>query len=103
LLFELDQAKRDNLNVVLLLSFSWKSEREFNKNTVHEKKLIAEHVMGLKFNEKGQPWLVMISGDSHQVSFDDGSANIYGGFPIYQCSPLDAGPSCKIDTWSEQV
>lgn len=51
--------------------------------------------MSLGFNEQGKPWLVMISGDSHMLTYDDGSLNLYGGFPIFHCSPLDSSPSCK--------
>ncbi len=59
--------------------------------------------MKLGFNEVGKPWLVMISGDSHMLTYDDGSFNLYGGFPIYHCSPLDSSPSCKWQGWSDYV
>lgn len=59
--------------------------------------------MKLKYNTKDKPWLVMISGDSHMLTFDDGSNNLYGRFPIFQCSPLDSTPSCKWPGWSSYV
>lgn len=37
------------------------------------------------------------------MTYDDGSNNIYGGFPIFQCSPLDATPACKQPGWSTPV
>jgi hypothetical protein len=80
---EISQAHELDQNVILLLSFSWKSEREFNNETIHEKEELAEHIMRLKFNTVGKPWLVMISGDSHMLSYDNGSTNIFGGFPIF--------------------
>jgi len=47
------------------MSISWKSHREFNSETKHEKHLIAAKIMELGFNSAGKPWLVLISGDSH--------------------------------------
>lgn len=44
---EISQARQLNQNVILLLSFSWKSEREFNNRTNHEKEELAEHIMKL--------------------------------------------------------
>jgi len=70
---------------------------------MHEKEELAEHIMTLGFNTLDRPWLVMISGDSHMLTYDDGSMNLYGGFPIFQCSPLDSTPSCKWPAWSTPV
>jgi len=85
---EIKQAAANDMNVVLLFSFTWKSEREFNEKTVHEKIELAELIMSLGYNQ-GKRWLVMMSGDSHMTTFDSGEFNLYGGFPIFQCSSLD--------------
>ena len=42
----------------------------------------------------------MISGDAHNLAYDGGEFNIYGKFPIFQCSSLDKSPSCKWPGWS---
>jgi phosphodiesterase/alkaline phosphatase D-like protein len=34
--------------------------------------------------------LVVVSGDWHGTGFDDGRNNRWGGFPIFQCGPLDS-------------
>lgn len=34
--------------------------------------------------------MFIVSGDAHSMWFDDGSHNTWGGFPVYQCAPLDA-------------
>jgi hypothetical protein len=80
---EITNAHINNQNVIILLSFCWKSGREFNSKTIHEKIELSEHIMKLRFNENGMPWLAMISGDSHMLTYDDGSSNLYGGFPIF--------------------
>ena len=48
---EITQAAASDMNVVLLLSFSWKSEREFHDKTIHEKIELAELIMALGFNQ----------------------------------------------------
>lgn len=80
---ELQLAASVKQNVVFLLSFSWKSQREWGPTRKHEQEEISELIMSLGFNSKDKPWLVMISGDSHMLTFDDGSKNLYGGFPIF--------------------
>lgn len=70
------------MNVVLLFSWSWKSNREWHSDNVHEKIELADHIMDLGFN-KGKKWLVMLSGDQHMITFDSGEFNLYGGFPIF--------------------
>ena len=79
---EITQAAASDMNVVLLFSFSWKSEREFHSKTIHEKIELAELIMALGFNQ-GKRWLVMMSGDTHMTTFDSGEFNLYGGFPIF--------------------
>jgi len=85
-----------------LLTFVWKSEREFVQDkTLHEKEQLAQLIEELGFNtEKTGTFLVMISGDMHSLAYDTGVFNYYGGFPIYQCSSIDSGPSCKWNGWS---
>lgn len=39
--------------------------------------------------------LLMVTGDSHMVAFDNGYNNDQGGFPSAVSSPLDKTPSCK--------
>ncbi len=58
--------------------------------------------MNLGFNQ-GRNWLVMMSGDAHMTTFDSGEFNLFGGFPIYQCSSLDSGSQCKNPGWSGPV
>jgi hypothetical protein len=99
---EITQAAANGMNVVLLFSFSWKNDREFNSKTIHEKIELAELIMALGFNQ-GTKWLVMMSGDAHMTTFDSGEFNLYGGFPIFQCSSLDSGSSCKNPGWSSPV
>jgi len=41
--------------------------------------------------------LVVISSDWHGSGFDDGSNNRWGGFPIFQCGPLDSFPSANTN------
>lgn len=104
ILDEIQSAYDKDMNVVILLSYSWKSPREFGMDRLHEKERIAELIMTLGFNTgNGKPWLVMISGDSHMLTYDDGSLNLFGNFPIFQCSPLDSTPACKWAGWSEYV
>eukprot|EP00347_Sterkiella_histriomuscorum_P023630 403333931 len=84
--------------VVLLLAFPWYSKREWNETTTfHEKLEIANLIEDLGFNtpKLKNKFLVMISGDTHMLSYDSGPRNQYGHFPIFQCSPLDSKPSCK--------
>ena len=47
---EISQAAANGMNVVLLFSFSWKNDREFNIKTIHEKIELAELIMALGFN-----------------------------------------------------
>lgn len=92
------------MNVILLLSQPWKNRREFNEKTMHEKIEISETIMKLGFNQqKGGKWLAMISGDQHSMSYDNGELNLYGGFPIFQCSAADSKPSCKVPAWTSQI
>ena len=39
--------------------------------------------------------LVVLSSDWHGTGFDDGRNNRWGGFPIFQCGPLDSFPSAN--------
>lgn len=84
---ELAQAAEDSFvqGVVILQSFSWKSQREFaTYTTLHEKHELAEFIRKLKFNtEKTKKWLVMVSGDDHMLSYDSGEFNPYGNFPLF--------------------
>lgn len=69
--------------VVFFLSQPWKSEREFvSERTLHEKQAIARLVKQLGFNE-GNKFFAMVSGDSHEMSFDSGLYNAYGDFPNF--------------------
>ena len=44
----------------------------------------------------------MISGDAHMLAYEGGEYNVFGHFPIFQCSAIDASPSCKKkEKWSE--
>lgn len=55
---------------------------------------------------KKKPWLTMISGDHHFMAFDSGEFNLYGGFPIFHCGPIDSRPSCKpyeSNIWTSEV
>lgn len=92
---ELTLAANQGMNVVILLSYVWKNKKEFHVGNMHDKVELAEHILDLEFNKEGKSWLVMLSGDSHMVTFDSGEYNLYGGFPIFQCSDLDSGNSCK--------
>ena len=73
----------------MLLSFSWKSAREFagteqERYTMHEKLDIAELIRLNGYNtERLGKWLVMVSGDMHMLAYDTGEFNPFGGFPIF--------------------
>jgi len=65
-------------------------------HTFHEKEAISQKIETLGFNTASlQKFLVMISGDTHMLTYDNGVRNEYGHFPIFQCSTLDSSPSCK--------
>lgn len=40
--------------------------------------------------------LVVVTGDWHGTGFDDGRNNRWGGFPSFQCGPLDSFPSLNL-------
>jgi hypothetical protein len=88
---------------VFALSFVWKSDREFEKNgALPEKAELASLIESLGFNTpKLNKFLVMISGDAHSMAYDSGEYNMFGKFPIFQCSPLDRDASCKWSGWSD--
>ena len=44
--------------------------------------------------------IMMLSGDSHMIAFDDGSSNIYGEFPVVQAAAMDRYGSCKGGPYS---
>ena len=51
-----------------------------------ERKDLAEFIEALEFNrEAGGKFLVMISGDIHQMGYDHGgqASNPFGGFPLF--------------------
>jgi len=89
--------------VVFVLSFVWKSEREFSREgAMQEKAELASLIESLGFNsQKLNKFLVMVSGDAHMLGYDSGEFNLFGKFPIFQCSPLDRDNSCKWSGWSE--
>lgn len=39
--------------------------------------------------------MIVISGDTHAIGFDSGENNPYGGFPVYQCAPMDCSTMAK--------
>jgi len=86
----------------LLMSVSWKSRKTFAlKKTLHEKEELAELIRRLGFNTLSlKKWLVMIQSDTHMLAHDSGKFNSYGGFPIFQCSSMDAVPTCNQGGWS---
>ena len=79
------------------MSFPWHSKREWAQNfTLHEKRDLSNLIIQLGYNtEVTNKFLVMISGDTHMLTYDTGVLNDYGSFPIFQCSPMDSTPSCK--------
>ncbi len=92
------------------MTYPWYSRREWNETTtLHEKEAIAEKITNLEFNRPSikdgrNKFLVAISGDTHMLAFDTGFHNEdYGEFPIFQCSPLDAEPSCKQGGYSGDI
>ncbi len=91
------------------MSVPWYSTREWNETkTLHEKLAIAEKITSLEFNKPRakdgrNKFLVMISGDTHMLSFDTGFHNDHGEFPIFQCSPLDSPPSCKQGGYTGEI
>lgn len=71
-------AKSDVLEgVVILKSYPWYSQREWNENTtLYEKEEIADHIIKLGFNQpETNKFLVMISGDTHMLTYDPGVLN----------------------------
>ena len=98
-----EAAESDKIEgVVLVMSVPWFSRREWNETkTLHEKITITERINSLEFNmhrrkDGKNKFLVAVCGDTHMLAFDTGYHNDeYGGFPIFQCSPLDSTPSCK--------
>jgi hypothetical protein len=71
--------------VVFVLSFVWKSEREFAKSgALQEKAELGSLIEQLGFNSKKlNKFLVMISGDAHSMAYDSGEYNLFGKFPIF--------------------
>ena len=71
--------------VVIAHSFEWKNDREYElQRTLYEKQELGALILKLGFNspELGK-FLVMISGDSHMLAYENGEYNIYGHFPIF--------------------
>jgi len=69
---------------------------------MQEKAELASLIESLGFNsQKLNKFLVMVSGDAHMLGYDSGEFNLFGKFPIFQCSPLDRDNSCKWSGWSE--
>lgn len=67
------------------MSYPWYSKREWAQNTtLYEKNELSELIKSLGFNKaKTNKFLVMISGDTHMLTYDTGTLNDYGGFPIF--------------------
>lgn len=67
------------------MPYPWYSKREWNETTtLHEKEEIANLIQHLEFNTpKTNKFLVMISGDTHMLTYDNGIRNLYGNFPIF--------------------
>lgn len=47
--------------------------------------------------------IMVISGDTHAMAFDDGRNNYFGGFPVLQAAPLDSFPICAGGPYSHGV
>ena len=108
----LEQAARDEHveGVVLIQTFPWYSQREWNETTtLYEKESIASKIVELEFNRNRtkdgrNKFLVAISGDTHMLAYDTGFHNEdFGDFPIFQCSPIDSSPSCKQGGYQSDI
>jgi len=88
--------------VVLMMSTPWKASKTFiPTRTLHEKEELSELIRKLGFNTERLPkWLVMLSGGASSLGHDSGDYNVYGGFPVFQCGPIDSIPRCANDGWS---
>jgi len=47
--------------------------------------------------------IMVLSGDTHAMAFDDGRNNYFGGFPVLQAAPLDSFPICAGGPYSHGV
>ncbi|KAL4434714.1 hypothetical protein ABPG74_017134 [Tetrahymena malaccensis] len=85
--------KIDNLVVVSSIPWLGKDWVSFTEQRTIIGNKMAE-VMKVKQN------VLLITGDSHMVAFDNGYNNDAGGFPHCISSPMDKTPSCKGGTYT---
>ena len=85
-----EAANSENIDgIVIVMSVPWYSTREWNATkTLYEKLAITEKITSLEFNKPRErdgrnKFLVMISGDTHMLTFDTGFHNEHGDFPIF--------------------
>jgi hypothetical protein len=45
----------------------------------------------------------MFSGYENMVTLDNGSTNMFGKFPVVQCSGMDLMPTCHKSGFSEKI
>jgi hypothetical protein len=67
----------------MLLPYPWYSKREWN-HTLHEKEMISSWIVENGYNTpETNKFFVMLSGDTHMLTYDNGVRNEFGHFPIF--------------------
>ena len=104
-------AKSEEIDgVFLLMTFPWYSSREWNaEGPLIEKEILSKKIVDLEFNyprkaDGVNKFLLAIAGDTHLLAYDTGFHNEeYGGFPVFQCSPIDSPNSCKQPGYTDSI
>jgi len=94
---------KEIVQVFLISSFPWIHVSKETEWSLYEtiQQQIAKWIE--KYIYKNSKELIMVSGDAHMIALDDGSNNIFGGFPVVQAASLDRVGSCKGGPYSHGV